>query len=61
VAPPEGVEALRAEADDVICLYAPTLFYAVGQFYDDFSQTTDDEVIFLLRRREQEIDAWGTV
>jgi predicted phosphoribosyltransferase len=32
----------------------------VGQFYDDFTQTTDDEVIFLLRRREQEIEAWGT-
>ena len=60
VAPPEGVESLRAEADDVVCLYTPTLFYAVGQFYDDFSQTTDDEVVFLLRRREQEMEAWGT-
>ena len=60
VAPPEGAEALRREADDVICLHTPTLFYAVGQFYDDFAQTTDDEVIFLLRRREQEIEAWGT-
>ncbi len=60
VAPPEGVESLRREADDVVCLYTPTLFYAVGQFYDDFAQTTDDEVIFLLRRREQEIEAWGT-
>lgn len=60
VAPPEGAEALRAEADDVVCLYTPTLFYAVGQFYDDFAQTTDDEVIFLLRRRAQEIEAWGT-
>ena len=60
VAPPEGVESLRAEADDVVCLYTPMLFYAVGQFYDDFAQTTDDEVVFLLRRREQEIEAWGT-
>jgi predicted phosphoribosyltransferase len=60
VAPPEGAEALQAEADTVVCLYTPTLFYAVGQFYDDFTQTTDDEVIFLLRRREQEIEAWGT-
>lgn len=60
VAPPEGAESLRAEADDVVCLYTPTLFYAVGQFYDDFGQTTDDEVVFLLRRREQEIEAWGT-
>ena len=60
VAPPEGVESLRPEADDVVCLYTPTLFYAVGQFYDDFAQTTDDEVVALLRRREQEIEAWGT-
>ena len=59
VAPPEGVESLRTEADDVVCLYTPTLFYAVGQFYDDFAQTTDDEVIFLLRRRAQEIETWG--
>ena len=60
VAPPEGVESLRPEADDVVCLYTPMLFYAVGQFYDDFAKTTDDEVVFLLRRREQEIEAWGT-
>jgi predicted phosphoribosyltransferase len=60
VAPPEGVESLRPESDDVVCLYTPTLFYAVGQFYDDFAQTTDDEVVALLHRREQEIEAWGT-
>lgn len=60
VAPPEGAESLRGEADEVVCLYTPTLFYAVGQFYEDFAQTTDDEVVFLLRRREQEIEAWGT-
>jgi predicted phosphoribosyltransferase len=30
------------------------MFYAVGQFYDDFAQTTDDEVIALLRRRDAE-------
>lgn len=54
VAPPEGVESLRREADDVVCLHTPMLFYAVGQFYDDFAQTTDEEVIALLRRREEE-------
>lgn len=55
VAPPEGCESLRAEADDVLCLYTPVMFYAVGQFYEDFSQTSDEEAIDLLRRREQEL------
>lgn len=55
VAPPEGVESLRREADDVVCLATPMMFYAVGQFYDDFAQTSDEEVIALLRRREQEM------
>lgn len=55
VAPAEIVGGLRREADDVICLYAPPVFYAVGQFYEDFGQTTDDEVIALLRRREHEL------
>lgn len=60
VAPAEGVSSLRREADDVICLFTPAVFYAVGQFYVDFSQTTDDEVIGLLRRREAELKD-GTV
>lgn len=55
VAPPEGCAGLRAEADDVICLYTPVMFYAVGQFYEDFSQTSDEEAIDLLRRREREL------
>jgi putative phosphoribosyl transferase len=54
VAPPEVVAALEAEADLVVCLEAPDGFTAVGQFYDDFRQTTDDEVAALLAvaRRE---------
>jgi putative phosphoribosyl transferase len=55
VAPPEGYESLRAEADDVVCLMTPMTFYAVGQFYDDFSQVTDEEAIALLRAREREL------
>jgi len=54
VAPPEGCDTLRREADDVVCLYTPMMFYAVGQFYEDFAQTSDEDVIALLRRREQE-------
>jgi predicted phosphoribosyltransferase/dienelactone hydrolase len=37
-------EALRAEADEVVCATTPEPFYAVGQWYQDFSQTTDLEV-----------------
>lgn len=53
VAPADGVQRLRAEADEVVCLLVPMAFYAVGQFYEDFEQTTDDEVITLLRRRDE--------
>lgn len=48
VAPMDALEALSRLADDVICLVAPDLFGSVGRFYDDFSQTTDEEVIRLL-------------
>ncbi len=51
VAPRGVVDRLQTEADEVYCLYTPEVFYAVGQFYDDFGQTIDDEVIRLLQRR----------
>ncbi|MGH2708439.1 MAG: phosphoribosyltransferase [Gemmatimonadales bacterium] len=50
VAPPEVCEAIRAEVDDVVCALAPEPFLAVGAWYEDFSQTTDDEVRELLHR-----------
>ncbi|QNE76366.1 phosphoribosyltransferase [Streptomyces finlayi] len=50
VAPPSAVERLRARADDVVCLSAPALFSAVGEWYRDFSQTPDEEVVALLAR-----------
>lgn len=43
-------EALRREADRVLCLQTPPDFLAVGQYYQDFTQTTDDEVRDYLRR-----------
>ena len=49
-AAPETCEALRAKVDDVVCAVTPDPFYAVGLWYDDFSQTTDDEVRELLAR-----------
>jgi putative phosphoribosyl transferase len=48
VAPAETIERLRAEADEVVCLMTPEPFYAVGEHYDDFTQTSDREVIALL-------------
>jgi putative phosphoribosyl transferase len=50
VAPPETCEALRTEVDDVVCALEPEPFLAVGLWYEDFSQTSDDEVRELLRR-----------
>ena len=47
-ASPDTCEALKAEADDVICAMTPEPFVAVGHWYDDFRQTTDDEVRDLL-------------
>ena len=49
VGAPETCRALRQLADEVICARTPSSFSAVGQWYRDFSQTTDDEVIALLR------------
>ncbi|HEV8712414.1 MAG TPA: phosphoribosyltransferase [Candidatus Binatia bacterium] len=49
-AAPETCDELRAEVDDVICAITPEPFYAVGLWYEDFSQTTDDEVRDLLTR-----------
>jgi len=49
VASVEAAERLTKEVDDFICLYTPSPFYGVGRFYADFTQTTDEEVIALLK------------
>lgn len=49
VAAPESLELVRPYADEVVCLDAPVLFMAVGQFYRDFPQVEDEEVISVLR------------
>lgn len=48
VAHPEAVRALEAEADAVVCLQTPEPFQAVGQFYEDFDEVTDDAVMAVL-------------
>jgi putative phosphoribosyl transferase len=50
VAPPDTIARLRGEADEVVCLHAPASFYAVGQFFEDFSEVTDDMVAAALAR-----------
>ena len=48
VAPRSTLDRLKRVVDDVVCAAIPDLFYGVGQFYDDFSQVSDEEVIELL-------------
>ncbi|MFL5517541.1 MAG: phosphoribosyltransferase, partial [Gemmatimonadales bacterium] len=50
VAPAETCESLRAEVDEVVCLFSPAPFISVGTFYENFSQVTDEEVRTLLER-----------
>jgi predicted phosphoribosyltransferase len=48
VAPLETLSRLGTEADEVVCLHAPAEFGAVGEFFADFSEVTDDDVVRLL-------------
>jgi putative phosphoribosyl transferase len=48
VAPPETMQALSQGVDEAVCLHSPFNFMAVGRFYSNFDQTTDEEVILLL-------------
>ena len=51
VAPPEAARRLGREADEVVLLETPAHFLAVGAYFEDFRQVTDEEVIDLLKRR----------
>ena len=54
VGPPDTYHEIEEQADETICLSTPEFFQAVGQYYDDFSQTTDEDVRELLVRAAQE-------
>jgi putative phosphoribosyl transferase len=56
VAPPDSLEAMRREADEVVCLQTPEPFFAIGCFYMDFHQIGDDEVIDLLDRARRRFE-----
>lgn len=53
VAPPDTVASLREQIDELICLAAPEHFMAIGQWYMDFSQVSDEQVRQILSK------AWG--
>ena len=53
VSSPETCDAFRDVADEVVCAETPEPFRAVGMWYDDFSQTTDEEVHTLLNRARE--------
>jgi putative phosphoribosyl transferase len=60
VAPPETITRMSPTADEIVVIETPARFYAVGQWYDQFTQTSDDEVIDLLRSSTQKATATGT-
>ncbi|AFY75858.1 putative phosphoribosyltransferase [Pleurocapsa sp. PCC 7327] len=51
VAPPDTCKTLSAEVEEVVCLMTPEPFYAIGLWYENFAQTTDEEVRELLNER----------
>jgi predicted phosphoribosyltransferase len=53
VGPPSTIAELKNLADRVVCPYTPEYFSAIGQFYMDFCQTSDEEVIELLRKNRE--------
>jgi len=57
VASVEAAHRISVEADEFVCLVTPSPFLAVGNWYADFGQVTDEEVVELLRRRDAELKA----
>ncbi|WP_310738981.1 phosphoribosyltransferase family protein [Microbispora sp. H10830] len=49
VGAPETIASLRRDADEIVCLDTPDHFYAIGAWYDDFTQTSDEDVVECLR------------
>jgi len=54
-AAPETCAAFESEVDEVICAMTPEPFYGVGRWYEDFSQTTDEEVRTLLEQAARQL------
>lgn len=54
VGPRDTIQRLRSEVDELYCLHAPEIFWAVGAFYNVFDQTSDEEVKTLLQSDQQQ-------
>jgi putative phosphoribosyl transferase len=54
VAARQTIEKLRSEVDDLVCAEVPESFHGVGQWYEDFSQTADEEIRLLLQQAYEE-------
>jgi predicted phosphoribosyltransferase len=54
VAAPETCDEFRDEVDDMVCAETPEPFYGVGRWYEDFTQTSDEEVRELLARASEQ-------
>ena len=59
VASPEAARAMLRECDALVCLSVPAEFQAVGQFFDDFNQVTDEDVIATLKQDVEKVSAVG--
>jgi putative phosphoribosyl transferase len=59
VASPDAVRAVLQECDSMVCLKISANFFAVGQFFEDFSQVSDLDVIAALRRSDAKASATG--
>ena len=57
VAPAEAIEALEREVDEIVCLWTPEPFFAIGIHYVDFHQVSDEEVVELLAAQADKGDA----
>lgn len=55
VAPPSTSAELAVQADEIVCLAQPESFFAIGEFYEDFHQVSDEEVRDLLQRAQERI------
>lgn len=55
VAPPDSLQRLCKEVEDVVCLLSPPDFQSVGRYYEDFDQTSDEEVVALLERQYADV------
>ncbi|MBD3245308.1 MAG: phosphoribosyltransferase [Candidatus Moranbacteria bacterium] len=52
VAPPDTLEKLKNKVDEIYCLITSSMFFAVGQFYQEFNQVSDQEVIDIMQKRK---------